>query len=257
MVPPGGIREKSSGVLMPTAPPEAKKHPRHPLKAFRGASSPSPNLPSKKRGLRGNMVPFPAALCAAGTPMGWTLVAPFLELPPSCAALAALANRARPAVRCRTTLPQKRRDCGGPGGAFHLPVGHLAFTPPGAFSLGPLQRPVLFSREKRMGGWEAPLLEGVTSAPLWAHRKVWPRIARNGSRPTAALFLRLGGEAATALLGRADECRRRRREPPCGATGVYFIKGVPTAPCAVGKQKEKGLLRGIIRAAIPFFRSIL
>ena len=64
----------------------------------------------KRRGLRGNMVPFPAALCAAGTPMGWTLVAPFLELPPSCAALAALANRARPAVRCRTALPQKRRD---------------------------------------------------------------------------------------------------------------------------------------------------
>ena len=67
----------------------------------------------RRRGLRGNMVPFPAALCAAGTPMGWTLVAPFLELPPSCAALAALANRARPAVRCRTALPQKRRDFGG------------------------------------------------------------------------------------------------------------------------------------------------
>ena len=45
--------------------------------------------------------------------MEWTLVAPFLELPPSCAALAALANRARPAVRCRTALPQKRRDWGG------------------------------------------------------------------------------------------------------------------------------------------------
>ena len=47
--------------------------------------------------------------------MEWTLVAPFLELPLSCAALAALANRARPAVRCRIALPQKRRDCGGPG----------------------------------------------------------------------------------------------------------------------------------------------
>ena len=74
-----------------------------------GEGAPRP----RRRGLRGNMVPFPAALCAAGTPMGWTLVAPFLELPPSCAALAALANRARPAVRCRTALPQKRRDLGG------------------------------------------------------------------------------------------------------------------------------------------------
>ena len=41
------------------------------------------------------MVPFPAAHGAAGAPMEWTLVAPFLELPLSCAALAALANRAR------------------------------------------------------------------------------------------------------------------------------------------------------------------
>ena len=48
----------------------------------------------------------------------------------------------------------------GVQGAFHLPVEHYGFTPPGAFSLGPLQRPVLFSREKRMGGWEAPLWGG-------------------------------------------------------------------------------------------------
>ena len=33
MVPPGGTREKSSGVTMPSAPPEAKKHPRHPHRA--------------------------------------------------------------------------------------------------------------------------------------------------------------------------------------------------------------------------------
>ena len=58
------------------------------------------------------MVPFPATHGAAGTPMEWTLVAPFLELPASCTALAALANRARPAVRSRTALPQKRRDSG-------------------------------------------------------------------------------------------------------------------------------------------------
>ena len=95
MVPPGGTREKSSGVLMLSAPPEAKKHPRHPRSArgkrFHPAKIPRP----KRRGLRGNMVP------------------------PS--------NRARPAMRCRTAFPQKRRDC-----------------PPGVLSLGPLQRPVLF-----------------------------------------------------------------------------------------------------------------
>ena len=53
----------------------------------------------QRRGWRGNMVPFPAAN-AAGAPMGWTLVAPFLELPPSCAALAALgkSRAARDAV---------------------------------------------------------------------------------------------------------------------------------------------------------------
>ena len=60
------------------------------------------------------MVPFPAAHGAAGAPMEWTLVAPSLELPLPCAALAALANRARPAVRRRAALPQKRRDWGPP-----------------------------------------------------------------------------------------------------------------------------------------------
>ena len=40
----------------------------------------------------------------------------------------------------------------------------IGFHAPGAFSLGPLQRPVLFAREKRMGGWKALLLEGATSA---------------------------------------------------------------------------------------------
>ena len=164
------IRDRSRSLLSHL---KHKKHPRHPHpacgKRFHPAKIPRP----KRRGLRGNMVPFPAALCAAGTPMGWTLVAPFLELPPSCAALAALANRARPAMRCRTAFPQKCRDC-----------------PPGAFSLGPLQRPVLFSREKRMGGWEAPLLEGVTSAPFGAHRKVWPRSARNPPSPAGAFPLR-------------------------------------------------------------------
>ena len=125
-VPPGGTREKSSGPGSRSSSPKLKCAPT-PHRAHGMRSHPAKIPRPKRRGLRGNMVPFPAALCAAGTPMGWTLVAPFLELPPSCAALAALANRARPAMRCRTAFPQKCRDC-----------------PSGVFSLGPLQRPVLF-----------------------------------------------------------------------------------------------------------------
>ena len=75
-----------------------------------------------------------------------SLVAPFLELPPSCAALAALANRARPAVRCRTALPQKRRDWGSRG-PFHLPVGHS--------SLVPLARSLLDRSSDAVSGGEA------------------------------------------------------------------------------------------------------
>ena len=105
---------------------EARKGPWTPISWVRAVRSPSQNPRPRRRGLRGNIVPFPAALCAAGTPMGWTLVAPFLELPPSCAALAALANRARPAVRCRTAFPQKCRDCGG---ADRPPQAQLAKSP--------------------------------------------------------------------------------------------------------------------------------
>ena len=178
-VPPGGTREKSSGVTMPSAPPEAKKHPRHPHRAcgkrFHPAKIPRP----KRRGLRGNMVP------------------------PS--------NRARPAMRCRTAFPQKCRDC-----------------PPGAFSLGPLQRPVLFcsplrtaqrgprdfigsgrptqglpasnaalaarprwavaaSPRKREWGAGSTPLGGDKVCGLWPHRKVRPRNARNIQRLEALL----------------------------------------------------------------------
>ena len=36
------------------------------------------------------------------------------------------------------------------------------------------------------------------------------------------------------------ECGVRRREPLCGATGVYQIKGAPAALCAVGNKREWG-----------------
>ena len=190
MVPPGGTREKSPGpgssfaCLKPKCAPAP--HRAHGMRPH-PAKIPRP----KRRGLRGNMVPFPAALCAAGTPMGWTLVAPFLELPPSCAALAALANRARPAMRCRTAFPQKRRDWGSRG-PFRASGRAVSIDAPGAFSLGPLQR----------------------------HR--------------------LGRRSRHGPSGPRRKCGVRRREPLCGATGVYHIKGAPAALCAVGNKREWG-----------------
>ena len=44
----------------------------------------------------------------------------------------------------------------------------LGLNPPSAFSLGPLQRPVLFSREKRMGGWGLSPLGRKKVRPLGA-----------------------------------------------------------------------------------------
>ena len=38
--------------------------------------------------------------------------------------------------------------------------------------------------------------------------------------------------------GPRRKCGVRRREPLCGATGVYQIKGAPAALCAVGSKKE-------------------
>ena len=66
-------------------------------------------------------------------------------------------NRARPAMRCRTAFPQKCRDC-----------------PPGVFSLGPLQRPVLFSAAKPPRPiWAAPQVRRSTQgAPVWGDRSL-------------------------------------------------------------------------------------
>ena len=86
---------------------------------------------------------------------------------------------------------------GGPGGRPHLPEWHSSSVPPGAFSLGPLQRPVLFSLRRSRCGASAP----------------------------------------------RRECGVRRREPLCGATGVYQIKGAPAALCAVGNKRERAAWR--------------
>ena len=136
--------------------PKHKKHPRHPHSACGKRSHPAQISRLKRRGLRGKMVPFPAALCAAGTPMGWTLVAPFLELPPSCAALAALANRARPAVRCRTALPQKRRDFGGADRPSARRAESLVLRPVAANLRPPQGNPPSPPADRRLSARRAP-----------------------------------------------------------------------------------------------------
>ena len=136
---------------------------------------------------------------------------------------------------------------GGPGGRPHLPEWHSSSVPPGAFSLGPLQRPVLFSaakpprpiwaapqvrrstqgapvwgdrslsnkrgprcavrsgEQKRMGGCEAPLLEGVTSAPSGRIEKLG-RALRGTPVPRR-------GISHPAARGRTPRPRPRRESP--------------------------------------------
>ena len=43
--------------------------------------------------------------------------------------------------------------------------------------------------------------------------------------------------------GPRRKCGVRRREPLCGATGVYQIKGAPAALCAVGNKRERAAWR--------------
>ncbi len=160
MVPPGGTREKSSGVTMPSAPPEAKS---------------TPDTPTGRVGI----APVKPPLCKGRCPRSGRR---------DC-----LAGFRLPAGFPRGGGAFSLRYVGVQG-AFHLPVEHYGFTPPGAFSLGPLQRPVLFSLRRSRCGASAP----------------------------------------------RRECGVRRREPLCGATGVYQIKGDPAALCAVGNKREWG-----------------
>ena len=127
------------------------------------------------------------------------------------------------------------QQSGGPGGHSSLPLWHASSYPPGAFSLGPLQRPVLFSREKRMGGWEAPLLEGIKSAPSGRTEKFGPLCGKTGC-----------GFAATHVPRRGTLVPARGGNPrpapcaECTALGSAFSRSAPfgrkekcgRAPCA-------------------------
>ena len=103
----------------------------------------------------------------------------------------------------------------------------------------------------------------------------FPRQIARGPRCGAALHFRRNAAIvplARSLLDRSSgpfsfrrrsrlgpsgprrECGVRRREPLCGATGVYQIKGAPAALCAVGSKKEMvgteaPLLEGVRSAA--------
>ena len=110
-----------------------------------------------------------------------------------------------------------------------------------------------------------PRWNELWSLHSWSSRRLarhWPRwqIAR-GPRCGAALHFRRNaaiGPLARSLLDRSSgpfsfrrrsrhgpsgprrKCGVRRREPLCGATGVYEIKRAPAALCAVGNKREWG-----------------
>ncbi len=146
--------------------------------------------------------------------------------------------------------------CGGPGGTSSLPLWHSASVPPGAFSLGPLQRPVLFSREKRMGGWKAPLLEGMRSAAFGRKDGL--------SRARGAEYSALGSAfERSAAFGRKEKlgplCGKKAEPPIGGSVRPRLRRGKKTRPAGGGLrgggyplfQKElwKALLLGNLDGA--------
>ena len=176
MVPPGGTREKSPGPGSTSAYMKPKCAPA-PRKACGKRPHPAKVPCPKRRGLRGNMVP------------------------PS--------NRARPAVRCRIALPQKRRDCGGPGGHFifrrsthpQFPLALFSWTAPAARSL--------FARKENGGLESTPLGGGLRLRPLGAQNSPG-RCAAKQQCGSAAIY-----ERAVRLISRSSayissRCRRDR-----------------------------------------------
>ena len=109
----------------------------------------------------------------------------------------------------------------GVQGPFRASCRTVSIDAPGAFSLGPLQRPVLFSREKRMGGWEHFPLGKKRLRPPGAKSSVAARCAESHVRPVAASS-RPRPRAESPFPGKRNRGRqslrrlRRRAEiPPC------------------------------------------
>ena len=145
-------------------------------------------------------------------------------------------NRARPAVRCRTAFPQKCRDC-----------------PPGVFSLGPLQRPVLFLRQKENGGLGALPLGRRKKRGLWPQKKVMPRLRRGMLSASMRYFERCGFAAEKRMggwglfpLGRKKSAafgRRKRFGRAYGAEysalGGAVLSGAASPRCIRAASRQK------------------
>ena len=125
----------------------------------------------------------------------------------------------------------------GVQGPFCASCRTVSIDAPGAFSLGPLQRPVLFSREKRMGGWEHfPL--GKKKRALWAQNRAWPRSARKPSSPAGKSFV-LRPVAASFVPARGGNPR--------------VVRGTLVWPAAELSPKSKTKKRPTGRFFFAFF----
>ena len=170
-----GPRENAPGGMKLTAPPEDEMPPWTPTNLGEGGAFTQPKSPrSRRRGLRGNMVP------------------------PS--------NRARPAVRCRTALPQKRRDFGGADRSSAWKAESFVLRPVAAT---PRPRPVggIPARcgNPPSGPWpQAPV-------PARGRNRLFQASGTAGDNPS-------GGFAASSLYTREPylvRLRRRAEIPPC------------------------------------------
>ena len=77
-------------------------------------------------------------------------------------------------------------------GPFRASCRTLSLGAPGVFSLGPLQRPVLFLRQKENGGLGALPLGRRKKRGLWPQKKVRPRLRRGMISASMRCFKRCG-----------------------------------------------------------------
>ena len=144
MVPPGGTREKSPGVTMPSAPPEAQKHPRH-SHHNRGISA-EMQCGTAPRAARD----FTGEPCSPVNPF-------FLD-----------GEHPHPADR-------------GPGGLSNLPVGHSSSIPLARSLLDRSSGPFSF-RAKREWGAGSTSPWGRNVCALRAHSKARAALRQNRVR---------------------------------------------------------------------------
>ena len=198
MVPPGGTREKSPGLGSSFAYLKLKCAPAPPQSRHFCGNAVRHRTAGRARFDGGTMFPRQPLLLGRGTLAGRFTM-------PLCVTVCV---QSREAAGARCAPLRGWRDCfqvalhparWGVQGPFCASCRTVCIDAPGAFSLGPLQRPVLFSREKRMGGWEHFPLGKKKARPPGAKLSMaahgaeiicgpWsqsprPRAARGNSRP--------------------------------------------------------------------------